>query len=31
MIGVVGAIALAAVAFIITGIVGGLAWLQTLP
>jgi hypothetical protein len=31
MIGVVAAIALATVAIIITGIVGGLAWLQVAP
>ena len=31
MIGIVGAIALATVAIIITGIVGGLAWLQAAP
>ena len=31
MIGIVGAIALATVAIIITGIVGGLGWLQATP
>jgi hypothetical protein len=31
MIGIVGAIALATVAIIITGIVGGLGWLQAAP
>ena len=31
MIGIVGAIALATVAIIITGIIGGLGWLQTVP
>jgi hypothetical protein len=31
MIGIVGAIVLATVAIIITGIIGGLGWLQTVP